>query len=388
MADYPRILPATLANWLPVTNDPTDFESADKLAQVDLQTRRFVYDYLLTKFDSSTEFLLPAVLGPGTLTNRVSGAQGNASPSQDIVASSVSTPDLRDQCVSTAKLADGAVTTAKIGTAQITADLMAPNSVTVASIPNGSIGTTQLAPGCVDSTILKSDATGIAGAVTSQHIQAGAVTSSKLASGAVTSSALMPGSIPGQLLIAGDSPYQFTPQAMSGGATIDKNGVITLRINNISFLAERQNNGIACGASITGYQVRGSVTVWTEIWRVSPTAFVTTTPAGHISLPPGLYIVEATAPAYKSNQHICRLVRYNGLNAFQESYYGTSANTYVSGGNSDQSATLVKAFFNMAPNDYIQLEHYINTADPAGLGAPSNSGGTYEIYATMLIRSL
>lgn len=391
MANYPRITPATLANLAPVINDPTDAEAANKLAQVDLQTRQFVNDYLNTKFDSSTEALKVAALADASLAGTVKGSTGNTGTQQAIVQGTVSTPDLRDLAVSSAKLADSAVLTAKIADTQITTQKIVDKAVTAGKIADATITVAQLAAKAVDNTILKSDAATDANrAVTTDHIRDGAVTTAKLASGAITAAVLPPGSVEGQILITQANPYSFAVKSLTGDITLTKDGLVTLVTKNECELVERQNNGVAAGASgAAAVQIRGNATAWVEAWRASVSSFVTIGAGGKFSLPVGKFYFEASAPAYKTGRHILKLAHYNVSNVLQsDTYYGTSEVCPAAGALSNRS--FVRGYVTIAAtNDYMQLEHYTELAEATdGLGFPSSSGGTYEIYAQVFIQQV
>src|SRR5216117_696014 len=158
MATYPRVTPANLTNYTPVVDDPAAAEDSNKLYQVDLQTRRFVLDFLISKFDSTlSDVLKPAALADTSLAGKVKGSTGNAGTQQGIVQGTVSTPDLRDAAVTAQKLAAGAISTTGLSDGAVTtvnhAD--APNGITTSKINDAQITTAKLATDAVDATILK-----------------------------------------------------------------------------------------------------------------------------------------------------------------------------------------------------------------------------------------
>jgi len=387
MATYPRLNPATLANLLPVIDDPADTEDSNKLAQVDLQTRRFVYDYLFLKFDSSTEKLKPGVVDDTTLAGKVKGSTGNAGTQQGIVQGTISTPDLRDDAVTGTKIADGTIGTDHIADDAINGAKIADDAVTADHIANNCITADQLAANCVTAAALKTGASD--GAVTTSHIRDDAVTADKLAANSVTGDAL-PTCTSGQLLVGG-SDNKFAVKTLSGDATLDNTGRITLVSKNECELVERANNATSGGgASSTTWHVRGNTPApaWIEAWRVPTGAFATIGASGKVSLPAGTYVVEATAPAYKVGKHICRLVRYNVSDVVQETFYGTSEVSAAADGVQTRTRVCAKITVG-ASTDYLKLEHYCEAAEASdGLGLASSSGGTYEVYATMHIRQV
>src|SRR6266487_2281794 len=115
MATYNRVTPANLTNYSVVIDDPTGSEDANKINLVELQTRRFVYDFLITKFDSAlSDVLKPGSLADTSLAGKVKGSTGNSGTQQGIVQGTVSTPDLRDSAVTAQKVAAGAISTTGI----------------------------------------------------------------------------------------------------------------------------------------------------------------------------------------------------------------------------------------------------------------------------------
>src|SRR6266487_2112659 len=339
MASYPRIVPATLANWSPVINDPTGAEDANKVNEVDLQTRRFIYDFLTARFDSSaSDVLKPASVADTTLAGKVKGSTSNAGTQQAIVQGTVSTPDLRDSAVSTAKIAPGAVTTGELATGAVTTVKIAdaPNGVGAGKVNDAAIGTAQLINDAVDATKLKDSASVDSDrAVTSDHIRDSSVTSAKIAANAVTGAKLVAGSS-GQILVA------------SSG------GVVTV--------------------------------AWVKEYE-TVTSLVTIGASGKISLAAGTYIIEVTVPGYKVDEHIARLARYNSSDVLQETAYGTSEMSTAAAVVQTSSSILAKMAF--AASDYFKVEHWTKTANATdGMGHPSSSGGTYEVYTQIRIQRI
>src|SRR5438876_783020 len=205
MATYPRVTPASLANYAPVIDDPTGSEDANKVNLVHLQTRRFVYDFLSAKFDqAASDVLKAAAIVDATLAGKVKGSTGNAGSQQAIVQGTISTPDLRDAAVTASKLAAGAIATTGLADSAVTTVKLAdsPNGVTTAKVNDLQITTAKLANDAVDATKLKDSAsTDSDRAVTTDHIRDSAITSAKIAANAVTVAKLETASS-GQILVA------------------------------------------------------------------------------------------------------------------------------------------------------------------------------------------
>ncbi|SRR6266487_85673 len=389
MASYPRIVPATLANWSPVINDPTGAEDANKVNEVDLQTRRFIYDFLTARFDSSaSDVLKPASVADTTLAGKVKGSTSNAGTQQAIVQGTVSTPDLRDSAVSTAKIAPGAVTTGELATGAVTTVKIAdaPNGVGAGKVNDAAIGTAQLINDAVDATKLKDSASVDSDrAVTSDHIRDSSVTSAKIAANAVTGAKLVAGSS-GQILVA-SSGGVFTAVTMSGDATINASGVVTVGASGHAKVVERAGNTVVAGANTAAaWNVRGVTVAWVKEYE-TVTSLVTIGASGKISLAAGTYIIEVTVPGYKVDEHIARLARYNSSDVLQETAYGTSEMSTAAAVVQTSSSILAKMAF--AASDYFKVEHWTKTANATdGMGHPSSSGGTYEVYTQIRIQRI
>lgn len=389
MATYPRITPATLANLAPVIDDPTGSEDANKVNLVHLQTRRFISDFLASKFDSAAGDVLKAsAVADATVAGKIKGSTGNAGSQQAIVQGTVSTPDLRDSAVSTQKINDNAVSTNKLSDGAVTtvkhAD--APNGITTAKINDSQVTEAKLADDSVTAAKLKDSASTDADrAVTTDHIRDSAVTSAKIAANAVTVAKLETASS-GQILVA-DGSGAFKKVTMSGDATINASGVVTVGALGYAKIVERAGNTVVGGAnSATTWNVRGNIVSWVKEWE-TVASLVTLGASGKISLAAGTYLIEASSPAYKTDEHILRLVRYNSSDVVQETFYGTSELSNAADAVQSRSFVIAKSAF--VASDYFKLEHWTKTANATdGMGRPSSSGGTYEIYAQICIKRL
>jgi hypothetical protein len=391
MATYPQLSPATLTNLAAVVNDPTDSEDANKLAQVDLQTRKFIYDYLIGKFDPSTELLNASALGDASMASKVKGSTANSGGTERaIVQGTVSTPDIRDGAITAAKIADGVLTTALIADGSITADKLGASSVITSKIGAGQVTTEKLANDAVDAAKLKDDATGAAGAVTSDHIRHEAVTTEKIADAAVTPEKLAPAAGPAYILVS-DGDNEFQPVLISGDASMTSAGVLTVGSSGLAIVEERAANGIAGGDSVAGgaaftlFNVRGVAVTWVNMFQ--SIAFVTLPGAGKIQLTAGTYIIEASVPGHEVGLHICRLSRYNASDIFQEAVYGTSETAPAAAG--VQTRSFLRAKVVCAATDYLKLEHWTAAVKATtGLGVAVSSGGDYEKHAQVRIQKI
>jgi hypothetical protein len=389
MATYDRVTPANLTNFAPVINDPTGAEDANKVNLVDLQTRRFIYDFLASKFDSTaSDVLKAAAVVDATLAGKVKGSTGNAGTQQALVQGTVSTPDLRDAAVTTGKIADSAISTAKVADGAITTVKHAdsPNGISTAKINDSQITEGKLADDSVTAAKLKDSAsTDSDRAVTTDHIRDLNVTTAKIANNAVTGAKLVAGTA-GFILVANSSGV-YTGVAMSGDATISNAGVVTVGALGFAKVIERAGNTVVGGAnSAATWNVRGVTVAWVKEFE-TVTSLVTLGASGKISLAAGTYILEAFAPGYKTDEHICRISRYNSSDVLQESIYGTSELSTAADAVQTKSNVIAKMTF--VSSDYFKVEHWTKTANGTdGLGHPSSSGGTYEIYTTIRIRKI
>lgn len=389
MATYTRVTPANLTNYLAVINDPADGEDANKLAQVDLQTRRFVYDFLSARFDSAaSDVLKAAAIVDATVAGKIKGSTSNSGTQQAIVQGTVSTPDLRDGCVTAAKMAasaiagtslvDGAVTTVKLADS--------PNGVATAKLQDLAVTTAKIDNKAVTDTKLANDATTDANrAVGTDHLKDLAVTNAKIAANTIVAADKLTTGLSGQIMVA-DGSGKFQKVTLTGDATLSSAGVLTIGSGGLACVRERVGNTVVGGASAaTTWQVRGVSAAWQKEWET--VSLVTIGASGKISLAAGTYMIELSSPAYKVDEHITRLIRYNSSNVVQETTYGSSEVSAAADGVQTRSVLLAKMTF--AASDYLTVEHWTKAANGTdGLGHPSGSGGTYEVYATIRIQKV
>ena len=385
MATYTRISPATLANILAVIDDPLDTEAANKLAQVDLQTRRFVYDFLITKFDATSGKLLTAAVDAATtLAGTVSGSTSNAGTQRQVVQGTISTPDLRADAVETVKILDAAVTAGKLASDAVTTVKILNANVTEDKVATGAITAAKLGTAAV-TTVKILDAN-----VTTAKIADVNVTTGKIADNAVTGAKMVVGSAAGQLLITGTTPFTFAVQTVSGDATLSSAGVLTLSTKGIVEVEEQASlNTAAGGSSATTWNSRGVTRAWVKTFDTLSSTFLTISTEKLVLLA-GTYIIEASAPAYTVGTHQLRLNRYNSGNTTQQIIPGSSETA----GATTQSRSFVRGLMVFASGDYLKLQHFTTSAVATnGLGLPTNAvaeGGEtlLEIYAQVRIQKV
>jgi hypothetical protein len=387
MASYPTISPATLANFQPVINDPQSSEDANKVWEVDLQTRRFVYDFLASKFDqASGDALKVATINDASLAGKVKGSTSNSGTQQAIVQGTVSTPDLRDDAVNANKILANSVTTVKIADDQVTTFKINNLAVTTAKIADANVTTVKMAADSVDATVLKDDTTGVAGAVTADHIRSLAVTQAKIALAAVGPDQLFAAVAPAHILVA-DGTSKFQSVAMSGDATIASTGAITLTQNGLSVVEEKAANGVSGGSSTAvTWNPRGSTVAWVIKFQTVASLINLGLGAGKISFAAsGNYIISARASAYKAGKNTIRIARYSSSDVLQETFNGLTQNCPAAGANT--TMTFVEARVVIAGGDYIKIEHWTELTEAVdGLGLAVSSGSGDEIHASVEIQ--
>lgn len=384
MATYPRITPATQANFAPVINDPQDTEDANKLAQVDLQTRRFIADYFATLVDSTTEKIKATAIDPATsLAGLVNGSTGNSGTQRQVVQGTLSTPDFRAAAVTTAVLADQSVTSAKIVDGNVNTTQLAALAVTAAKIAANTITSAQLAANAVVTANI-TDAN-----VTTSKIADANVTSAKIAANSLGGSQLVLGSAAGQILVTGLTPFTFAVVTPTGDVTIDSTGKFTIVANGLVVVEERAALNVQAGAGTSAtWNNRGVGTAWVKTMDTLTSSFLTTPVDQKLTLAAGKYVIEASAPAYETAGHQTRINHFNSSNASLEKFYGSSETSPVAAALVTRSS--VRCQVMIAAGDYVVLEHYINThtgGSDFGL-AVNATGGLYEIYARVSIQKV
>ena len=387
MASYPRVTPATLANYQPVIDDPQGSEDANKVWEVDLQSRRFAYDFLSDKFDQSAgDVLKPAALTDVSVAGKVKGSTSNSGTQQGIVQGTVSTPDLRDDAVNANKILAAAVTTVKIADGNVTNAKINDGAVTTAKITDAQVTTPKMAADSVDATVLKDDATGAVGAVTTDHIRSLAVTQAKINNAAVGPNQLFLGGAAGHILVA-DGSLKFQTVAMSGEATISSAGVVTLGQSGVSVVEEKAANGVSGGGSTaTTWVTRGVTVPWVVKFQTVASMINVALGSGKISFAAaGVYIVRAQANGYKAGKNVIRINRFNSGNVSQETFNGTAQQCPAAAAITTQS--FVEARLVIASGDYITIEHWTELTEAVdGFGLAVSSGSGDEIHSTVEIR--
>lgn len=168
------------------------------------------------------------------------------------------------------------------------------------------------------------------------------------------------------------------------GLRIYENDTWYLVNPKVAFLSDVKSQGSKGGSNVVGYQTRELNTQegYTDFFS---SALIT----NQFSLEPGTYLIEASAPAYRTNRHQLRL--YNVSNDEVEItsdgrlFVGTSeqANSTTSSGN----RAFLQGAITIAASSTYRLEHYTQTVQASeGLGLETNQ--TSEVYAIVKITKI
>jgi hypothetical protein len=145
----------------------------------------------------------------------------------------------------------------------------------------------------------------------------------------------------------------------------------------VAYLSDVKTSGSDAGASSGGvWQTRTLNTL------VDNTGLVTSLSANQFTISKGVYMIEASAPAYTANRHKIRLFNVTdngralvGTAAFTNSADGVTTRSYLAG---EVSISTSKTF---------RIDHYIQTANASnGLGV--NASNEDEIFTTVKITKI
>lgn len=146
------------------------------------------------------------------------------------------------------------------------------------------------------------------------------------------------------------------------------------------FIAEEIKNASAGGTSIAGSNARILNTVLAN--TITGATLSSTSSSSTITLPPGTYRLEASAPAFIADKH-------------QAFWYDTTNNTTTLSGTSEytdaatnvvQTRSWVIGRFTASATTTYQLRHYIQTSRATnGLGVTTGYASTTDVYAQVKI---
>lgn len=274
-----------------------------------------------------------------------------------------STGDHKTGSIATAHLADAAVTAVKITDGTITAVKLAAGVLSGANVVAGSVDTTAL-----------KDLN-----VTTGKLADSAVTGVKIADTTITPAKLTGSGGAGRILV-GQSSGAFNAVALSGGATIDATGLISLVSSlNAGVWADIQASNVAAqtftGGAWNVRRLNSEVTDLTSIGALSSNTLT--------GLVAGTYIAIASAAASAAGGTAI------GINALRL-YNVTGAAVLVNGQSNnivavtESGQALLFGKFTLAATSTIQLEHWITGNSTLG-GTPLNQAGNSENYCTLVL---
>jgi len=368
-----------------VNISPQDSEAANVLGAVDRQTRWFMYSFLSQCFDDNGILKPGTVNGQGeTFNQQISGSSSNAITGTNggaIIQGTVSTPDIRSQAVGSAQIANGAV-----GPAQLQAGLLAgfvsltlTNWITATMLTAQSVGTTAI----VDA------------AITAQKIALGAISAAQVAAGSLTYDRLANALGSGYLLISGLTPFTFAAQPMTGDATIDNTGKLTITktlTQPFVILEEQTAFGVNAGNSInTGTVTRGAVAngngVWTTMSDINSLMVATPTNDGKIKVAAGTYLCEGRVPGYQCGIHKAFITSFTSLNVSVAALYGTGMISN-SGADASVNASEFRNTLVIPSGGYFSITQYTQSAFTGGMGLAISLSGQAEIYSTLKLTKI
>ena len=162
---------------------------------------------------------------------------------------------------------------------------------------------------------------------------------------------------------------------LSGGGDLSADRTLTVAIPTL-YIEDQKANNTQGGSSVAG--------AWTQR---NLTQVVTNSISGaslasnRITLPAGTYFVEASAPAYLSNQHKLKLYNYTdsidiliGSNEYSVNSTGVMTRSHL------------KGVFTLDAQHEVELRHYVaSTYASQGFGVATNMG-VIEVYSQIEIR--
>lgn len=270
-------------------------------------------------------------------------------------AGAIVTASLADNAVETAKIKDGAVTAAKLASGVLSGANLTAGTVDTTQLKDSGVTTAKIADANVTNTKLATDA------VETAKIKAANVTAAKLG-GATADGQIFVGKVDGT----------FALVSMSGGATMDATGKVTLGGFAVTMFSEQQVSGTD-GGTFTSGAWRTRTLNTKDIDSASQGNVV----ANQITMNAGTYYVLARAPGYKVDQHRLRLQNVDDAVTI---LLGPA--TMAPAAASLQSDATLMGVFTIAASKKLELQHYSTATEATdGLGKAFSLAATNEIYA-------
>lgn len=377
-------------------DDPQGTETPAKMDDALRQTRTYIFDYLSQYFDDQIG-LKPSAFqasGGSLPTGYIRGAHPTTGEPQEIAPATIRTQDIADLAVTTVKLADASVTSDKIGSGEVKTVNIQDLGVTQAKLAVGAINGDKIADFSIGPENI------VDGAITTVHIGERQVRGRNIGLRGVTGDKLMQG-LAGEILVGGNTVNGvvncFVPKKLSGAMSIDSTGKVSLNAGFGAAYArvveKVQSGGASDTPTAVGDQTRGTKTMpW--VIEENDARLVGINGAKLFIKVPGLYLIQASAPAYKVDGHRLKLVFFPDPPSTLQTlvYYGTSEYSAVGATNATRSEvfTVIDASATRSPLfQYFELKHYINTIDAASrLGLALVGDALPEIYAVVNILKL
>jgi hypothetical protein len=391
MATYPTLSP-TLSALAATETDPTGAESADKLNDAIVQTRVWLGDFLGQAF-TDTGVLKPyAIDGTVIPAGTIRGSNPVGDVQREILQRSIRAIDITLLAITAAELADLTITGAKIAAGTITSDKLAANAFVATNIATGAVTGDKIAGGSIQSGHIQDLA------VTTGRIAALAVTTEKIAARAVDGTKLPSGAV-GTILVGGNVVNgvadSFAPKALSGAATINADGVVSINPGGDSsafaIIAEVAAQGVHGGTATTvTWHPRGATPAnpWSKVTDISDMININGDKLEFKA--DGTYRVTVSCPSYSAGGHKAKvLVKKDANSSDTEEYLGSSEYSHTTDATQTRSIVdciIITSNATSTLYPYIQITHYCqNTQASTGLGRAVNATGANEIYAIVTI---
>jgi hypothetical protein len=393
MATYPTLSP-TLSALAATELDPTGAESADKLNDAIVQTRVWLGDFLGQIF-TDTGVLKPyAIDGTVIPAGTIRGSNPVGDVQREILQRSVRAIDITLLAITAAEIADLTITGAKIAPATITADKLVVGAFSAASLATASVTGDKIAGAAIDTGHLR-DLIVTTGKIANLH-----VTGEKIAERAAAGSKLPVGTA-GMILVGGNTvggvAECFAPKTMSGAATINADGVVSLlpsgEASAFAIVGEVAASGTNGGSSTAvTWHTRGAspANPWSKITDLSDMLNIN---GSKIEFKQdGTYRVTISCPAYSAGGHKTRItVKKDANSSDTEDFIGTAEYSHTTDATQTRSVVdciIVTSGATSTLRPYLEVFHYtVNTQANTGLGrAVSTAGPTSnEIYASVTV---
>lgn len=260
---------------------------------------------------------------------------------------------LADAAVGTDQLADGAVTAAKLATGIVSGSIIA----------DGAVGTTQIEDAAVTTAKIANLAIGTA-----------------LIAGAAVTPAKMGGATANQILV-GQTGGAWNAVTLSGGATIDNTGVLTI-VNpiavDVAILQDIKADGTDGGTFTSGALQTRDLNSLND-----PASFVALS-GNKFTIPVGKYIIWAEVPAYLVGDH--QAVLYDETNAVIKFSGSSSSNAST---DLHTSRSVITGYLDLssagAPTQF-SIKHQCSTTEATdGFGKHSSFTVAQEVYTQVML---